>query len=262
MKNQAQASPRKRTIRGGSTAQFPGKLHDMLCYVESHGLQSIISWNFDGRSFMIHDPEKLLTVLPLFFEQTKYRSFRRQLNMWHFERILDGPNRDSFHHPFFLRGNKQLCSYMSRDAKSLPVGTPLRKLSCTDQICILQNPQPLQSMLNTIYQARVAEAETASTVSLSEIRRVNSLNVVQGFPPSEGASSIICDQASFAGRNFFPLELSPKVPSLETSVPSRTLGDNRKCVLDNNTASLYSGSLERYLDNIMNMEIQNKQQVS
>mmetsp|Transcript_40787 Transcript_40787/g.98380 ORF Transcript_40787/g.98380 Transcript_40787/m.98380 type:complete len:171 (-) Transcript_40787:57-569(-) len=170
--------------------------------------------------------------------------------MWHFERILDGPNRDSFHHPFFLRGNKQLCAYMSRDAKSLPAGTPLRKLSCVEQeISILQNSQPLQSMLKTIYEARANNVD--------EIRRVNaraSLSAPQGPASSETGNPQVCDQASFAGRSFFPLEITPKQPTLESSAPSQTLAaDNTKS---------HSGSLERYLDSIMSMECQKKQHSS
>lgn len=93
---------------------FPGKLHDLMSFVEKQGLESAISWVMNGRAFLIRDPEKLVELLPKFFSQTKYRSFRRQLNMWHFERVLDGPNRGAFHHPYFVRGNKSLCSYMSR----------------------------------------------------------------------------------------------------------------------------------------------------
>jgi hypothetical protein len=63
--------------------RFPGKLHDMLDFADSHGLQHIISWTPDGRAFVIHDTEKLVSILPLFFSQTKYRSFHRQVSVRH-----------------------------------------------------------------------------------------------------------------------------------------------------------------------------------
>ena len=95
--------------------QFPGKLMDMIMFAESQGLNSIISWVLGGRGFMIHDEGKnLVDILPKFFSQTKYRSLRRQLNMWHFQRILDGPYKGAFIHPFFNRGNKELLCFMSR----------------------------------------------------------------------------------------------------------------------------------------------------
>lgn len=103
------------THRGAAGSQFPGKLHDLMTYTERQGLEHIISWVQSGHAIMVHDPAKLLEILPLFgFGQTKYRSFQRQLNMWHWERIVEGPFKGGWKHPYFLRGNKLLCSYMSR----------------------------------------------------------------------------------------------------------------------------------------------------
>lgn len=90
-------------------------------YIESQGLESIISWVLNGRGFIVHDPDRLVGILPLFFSQTKYRSFRRQLNMWHFERIEKGPSKGAFMHPYFVRGNKELCSLMSRHISLKPL---------------------------------------------------------------------------------------------------------------------------------------------
>lgn len=101
--------------RGAASAQFPGKLHDLMTFTEREGLDNVISWVQNGRAILVHDPEKLLQILPHFgFSQTKYRSFQRQLNMWHWERILDGPFKGGWIHPYFIRGNKVLCSFMSR----------------------------------------------------------------------------------------------------------------------------------------------------
>lgn len=103
--------------------QFPGKLHDMMTYVEQEGLGHIVSWIRNGRGFMVHDPETLVEILPLFFSQTKYRSFVRQLNMWHFQRVLDnGSCKGAWVHPYFLRGHKLLCGEMSRHSK-LPLSS-------------------------------------------------------------------------------------------------------------------------------------------
>lgn len=37
-------------------------------------------------------------------------------NMWHWERIISGPYKGGWTHPCFVRGNKVLCSYMSRNS--------------------------------------------------------------------------------------------------------------------------------------------------
>lgn len=105
---------RLRRNRGGSESQFPGKLYDMLEYVAENDLESAVSWARNGTAVMVHDPDKLVEILPKFFGQTKYRSFRRQLNMWHFHRIMEGPHRGAFMHPCFIRGNKQRIAFMSR----------------------------------------------------------------------------------------------------------------------------------------------------
>lgn len=84
-------------------------------YVEQQGLDSVISWIMGGSAFKIHDPEKIVSLLPLFFGQTKYRSLHRQINMWHFEKILDGPNKGGYFHSYFVKGNRALCSKMSRN---------------------------------------------------------------------------------------------------------------------------------------------------
>lgn len=173
---------RRKPIRGGSQAQFPGKLHDMLTYVEDQGLESIISWTRQGRSFMVHNPDTLVQILPIFFEQTKYRSFRRQLNMWHFERILDGPNKGGFSHPFFIKGNKPLCAHMSREAKPT-----------------LRHPNPLPPSL--------FETPSSSQIELPlKIRSKESLYaaVTRDLPPQPTAESFSDgDQVDFAGRHFF-----------------------------------------------------------
>ena len=103
-----------RTRKVRSARQFPGKLHDMMSYVEHKGLESAISWVQKGNGIIINDPDKLLDILPLFFGQTKIRSLHRQLNMWNFHRVLAGPERGAFLHPYFVRGNKSMCARMSR----------------------------------------------------------------------------------------------------------------------------------------------------
>mmetsp|Transcript_11854 Transcript_11854/g.28443 ORF Transcript_11854/g.28443 Transcript_11854/m.28443 type:complete len:398 (+) Transcript_11854:557-1750(+) len=101
--------------RPTSLKQFPGKLHDLMTYAESNGLDDVIGWVHNGSAFMVHDQKRLLEILPIFFGQTKFRSFQRQLNMWRFERVLVGPYKGAFMHPFFIRGNKSLCESMTRN---------------------------------------------------------------------------------------------------------------------------------------------------
>ncbi len=104
----------KKTSRGGSQTMFPGRLHELLEYVESQGLDYIVSWVRDGTAFMVHNQAELLKLLSFFFGQTKFRSFTRQLNMWCFQREEIGPFKGSFSHPCFVKHDKSLCAKMSR----------------------------------------------------------------------------------------------------------------------------------------------------
>ena len=66
--------------RGSASTQFPGKLHELVTYCEREGLEDIITWVQNGKAIMVHDPERLLKLIPRFgFSQTKYRSFQRQM---------------------------------------------------------------------------------------------------------------------------------------------------------------------------------------
>jgi hypothetical protein len=122
MKANSSASRRKRST-GGPNIQFPGKLHDMMTYVEQEGLGHIVSWIHNGRGFKIQNSDRLaVEILPHFFSQTQYRSFARQLNMWRFERVTDGCCKGAFVHPYFIRGHRLLCAEMSRHSK-LPISS-------------------------------------------------------------------------------------------------------------------------------------------
>lgn len=93
---------------------FPGRLHELLEYVESQGLDYIVSWVRNGTAFMVHNQAELLKLLSFFFGQTKFRSFTRQLNMWSFQREEVGPFKGSFSNPYFVKHDKSLCAKMRR----------------------------------------------------------------------------------------------------------------------------------------------------
>jgi HSF-type DNA-binding len=105
-------------------ARFPEQLHRALSEMASKGLDYIASWQPHGRSFKIHDTQafvqlvlgryvvvfpalfhietpvhlkELTCIVPIslyimhsWFDQTKFTSFQRQLNIYDFERIGSG----------------------------------------------------------------------------------------------------------------------------------------------------------------------------
>ena len=109
---------------------FPLKLQIVLKVTEKLGQQSIISWLPHGRSFMIHRPREFeQEVMGKFFKQTKLTSFRRQLNLYDFQRISHGRDAGSYYHELFHRGRPLLAKRMVRRKVK---GTKIRASSSPD----------------------------------------------------------------------------------------------------------------------------------
>ena len=94
---------------------FPLKLYYLLEQAEKEGFDHIVSWVDDGASFKVHDSKAFLEeVMPNYFSQSKYESFRRQLNLYGFQRISRGTDRGVYYHQFFMRSEPSLCHSISR----------------------------------------------------------------------------------------------------------------------------------------------------
>jgi hypothetical protein len=52
------------------------------------------------------------------FRQTKYTSFQRQLNLYKFTRITNGPDKNGYYHPYFLRDREDLIRHIPRLPKN------------------------------------------------------------------------------------------------------------------------------------------------
>jgi hypothetical protein len=100
---------------GGVLVSFPLRLQRMLDKLEAECDTDTISWLPHGRSFLVHDPEAFVDqLMPLYFNQTKYSSFQRQLHMYNFQRITAGRDKGAYHNGNFQRGKPHLCAGMMR----------------------------------------------------------------------------------------------------------------------------------------------------
>lgn len=79
-------------------APFPLKLHETLDRIEQDGHAHVISWQPHGRCFVIHDHSEFKKLLPTYFGSSKMTSFTRQLNLYGFQRITTGKDRNGYYH--------------------------------------------------------------------------------------------------------------------------------------------------------------------
>lgn len=92
---------------------FPEKVWYLLS--SKNVSEDIISWMPHGRAFKIKDIEAMeREVIPKYFRHNKYASFKRQLNLWNFQRVAKGLDVGCYFHPFFLRSKLNLVKRMRR----------------------------------------------------------------------------------------------------------------------------------------------------
>lgn len=141
--------------RTGKASYFPSKLHKLLEHSEQSEIAHIISWQVHGRAFKIHKPKEFTEkVGPVYFQQTKLASFRRQLYFYGFLRISQGPDKGSYYHEFFLRGKAFLTKRIAcqrgkgnrvKDASNLEQEPDFYNMPFMDNIAKGQNEPPSAS---------------------------------------------------------------------------------------------------------------------
>jgi hypothetical protein len=103
----------------------------MLDAMDRTNDKSVVCWQPHGRAFMVHKPKEfVLQVMPHFFNQTKYASFQRQLNLYGFSRLTHGPDKGAYYHGCFVRGERNLCRGMIRQKIK---GTKVRRSLAPDE---------------------------------------------------------------------------------------------------------------------------------
>ena len=87
----------------------------MLTDAAWEGNDHIISWVAKGRAFRVHQPQKFAEIImSRYFNQTKFKSFQRQLHIYGFQRILNGIDKGAYHHNLFRQNQQDLCLRMIR----------------------------------------------------------------------------------------------------------------------------------------------------
>lgn len=116
--------------RGGVATPFPWKLHEMLEDAAKEGNESIVSWQSHGYSFLVHKPKLFVEkIMPTYFNQSKFASFQRQLNLYGFQRLTAGRDKGAYYHSCFVRHQVSLCRGMVRQKIK---GTKVRRTSTAE----------------------------------------------------------------------------------------------------------------------------------
>lgn len=122
------SSEQHRSKREGCKYPFPERLFDLLqdIVAKKTELSCIISLHPNGEAFLTHNHEKFKKEIQRkYFNQFKYASFRRQLNLWGFGHIKTPDDHDTnteqdsssslcYFHPLFQRHDRRLCCTMAR----------------------------------------------------------------------------------------------------------------------------------------------------
>jgi hypothetical protein len=153
----------------------------MLDAMDNTGDKSIVCWQPHGRAFMVHKPKGFVQeVMSHFFNQTKYASFQRQLNLYGFSRLSHGPDKGAYYHNCFVRGKRHLCKGMIRQKIK---GTKVRKSLSPEDEPNFYNMEAQTE--NVISSATECERETInssqSSLSLqtsSNIRSPETTNIL------------------------------------------------------------------------------------
>ena len=111
---------RRVSMESNVPQQFPEKLYHMLELADAQGFgpsSNAVSWLPNGRAFSVRDEKVFMeSIVPLFFHQTKLRSFKRQLNLWgfKFKRLNTGDGSRTYCHEHFVRGSPEELRFMVR----------------------------------------------------------------------------------------------------------------------------------------------------
>lgn len=115
---------------------FPFKLHRMLTEAEEQGNDSVLSFLPGGKGFAIHEPRSFVSdIMPQYFTTNRMSSFQRQLNLYGFRRVTDGPNKGAYFHESFSRDKKHDCKHIKRKkaASKSPLQVPVGPMAAIRQ---------------------------------------------------------------------------------------------------------------------------------
>jgi len=159
--------------KNSQTELFPYILHGMLDDVEKIGKTQIVSWNPDGKSFRIHDPDAFVSlILGKYFKKyvggiaSRLTQFRSELKDWGFEDAVDGNGMwETFTHHCFQKGQSNLCRYMRCGRKAVE---PARQRMVPSAPANTALPRSVQTQAQTVPSASSLALNNAAQLLLQQ----------------------------------------------------------------------------------------------
>jgi hypothetical protein len=214
--------------KGGVTVPFPTKLHNMLDHIDEHEseLSSIVSWQPHGRCFLVKDIKKFTKdVLPRFFEQKKYPSFQRQLNLYGFNRLTKGPDKGSYYHELFLRSKKVLCRGIQR-MKVKGTGSRLASNPKQEPNFYQMDSMPSSVTSSLDIESKVTEKRVNAVISpLTPMKQKQQEEIFAAMPPLELPHSVLPWNIKNEDSHTSHLQVLRKTPFTGSSIESREVID-------------------------------------
>jgi hypothetical protein len=212
--------------------QFPLRLHDILDQAEKEGYQHIVSWLPEGNGFQIHDADAMLPILQKYgFNQSRWKSFLRQLQNYGFRREIRGPNKGKCTHDLFVKGRRELCQNMRRIRKSSSLDNVNLKLSKKSQS---REGLAAQALRLSQEQMNARAALSAPTLSGVQPKKLSSGVSSAGLDFSRMNLGIAQSTTRNASFNFVP---PPQIMSSKTGGRNSALW-NRYSLLINGADQL------------------------
>lgn len=145
----------------GAEQSFPMKLHYMLNDIEEDSLSHIVSWMPHGRCFVVHNQKLFVEkILGCWFRQSKIASFQRQLNIYGFQRLTTGPDKNGYYHELFLRGKPGLAARIQRQKLK---GTKTRRAASPESEPNFYTMQPMPASRNASFPKPAIAPFTTTT---------------------------------------------------------------------------------------------------
>jgi len=211
---------------------FPCKVYDMLEDADKQGHKDIVSWNSSGTGFTVHNKDLFTKkIIPQYFNQTKYKSFQRQLSLYGFQRITGGENKGLRFHEKLRRGMRDLCRSMK------PIGYKPRSSEAKEVMLKALASPPLPLRVEDKLPAVISSNSLPENDAIHKAALIQTLHApveftADGFPEMgcfEGKTFYLMDSRSFAHL------AKPSTPASEPVAPSRSIQQNtgaRAAIID------------------------------